>query len=73
MNLNILILNDYNQFVWPAFIFVFTICSYFYFKTKKILQVQEKIFLEEFQQNKNIKAEALNIEKNITEEALSSI
>ena len=72
MNLDILILGNYNLFVWPAFIFVFTICSYFYFKTKKILQKQEKLFLKEFNQNKIIKVDTLNT-KNNTTEVLSGI
>jgi len=72
MNLDILILGNSSQFVWPAFIFAFTICSYFYFKTKKTLQKQEKLFLREFQHNKVIKVESLNTKKNITE-ALSGI
>ena len=72
MNLDILILANYNLFVWPAFIFVFTICSYFYFKTKKTLQEQEKLFLKEFDQNKVIKVNTLNT-KNNTTEVLSGI
>jgi heme exporter protein D len=72
MNLDILILGNYSQFVWPAFIVTFTICIYFYFKTKKALLKQEKLFLREFQQNKIIKAQAINHKKNTTE-ALSSI
>jgi hypothetical protein len=72
MNLDILILDNYNLFVWPAFIFVFTICSYFYLKTKKILQKQEKLFLKEFNQNKVIKVDTLNT-KNNTTEVLSGI
>ena len=72
MNLDILILGNYSQFIWPAFIVTFTICIYFYFKTKKALLKQEKLFLREFQQNKIIKAQAINRKKNTTE-ALSSI
>ena len=67
MNLEIFILGNYNQFVWPAFIFTFTICLYFYFKTKKTLQNQEKIFLSEFHQNKVVKAQAFNTKKSTTE------
>jgi len=72
MNLDIFILGNYSQFVWPAFIFTFAICFYFYFKTKKALLKQEKLFLKEFQQNEIIKAQALNPKKN-TVEALSGI
>ena len=72
MNLDIFILGNYSQFVWPAFIFTFTICFYFYFKTKKALLKQEKLFLREFQQNEIIKAQPLNPKKK-TAEALSGI
>jgi len=72
MNLDIFILGNYSQFVWPAFIFTFTICFYFYFKTKKALLKQEKLFLREFQQNEIIKVQPLNPKKK-TAEALSGI
>ena len=72
MNLEILILGDYSLYVWPAFIFSFSICTYFYFKTKKALQKQEKIFLREFQQKEFIKIERPNTKKG-TIEVLSGI
>ena len=72
MNFDILILGDYSKFVWPAFIFVFIICSYFYLKTKKELKKQEKLFLREFAQRKIIQVDTLNAKKN-TAEILSSI
>jgi len=72
MNLDILILGKYSWFVWPAFIFSFSICTYFYFKTKKALQKQEKIFLREFQQKEFIKTERPNTKKS-TIEVLSGI
>jgi len=72
MNLDILIFGNYSQFIWPAFIFTFTICIYFYFKTKNELLKQEKLFLREFQQNEIIKTQTINSKKN-TIEALSSI
>ena len=43
MNLEIFILNGYGQYVWPAFLFSFLLCTYLYFKTKKELKEQEKI------------------------------
>lgn len=42
MNLEILILGGYGQFVWPAFIFTFVSCFSLYVKTKKEFQKQEK-------------------------------
>ena len=50
MNLEILILGGYGQFVWPAFIFTFVSCFALYVKTKKDFQKQEKIFIKEFKQ-----------------------
>ena len=50
MNLELLILGGYGQFVWPAFIFTFVSCFVLYVKTKKEFQRQEKIFLKEFKQ-----------------------
>ena len=72
MNLEILILGDHSLYVWPAFIFSFSICTYFYLTTKKTFQKQEKIFLKEFQQKEFIKAEHPNTKKN-TIEVLSGI
>ena len=57
MNLELLILDGYGQFVWPAFIFTFVSCYVFYAKTKKELQKQEKMFLKEFKQTPTEKIE----------------
>ena len=35
MNLELLTLGGYGQFVWPAFIFTFISCYYLYLKTKE--------------------------------------
>ena len=66
MNLEILILGGYGQFVWPAFIFTFVSCFSLYVKTKKEFQKQEKIFLKEFKQMQTEKIETVK-----EEEALS--
>ena len=50
MNLELLILGGYGQYVWPAFIFTFVSCFSLYIKTKREFQKQEKIFLKEFKQ-----------------------
>ena len=50
MNIELLILGGYGQFVWPAFIFTFVSCFVLYVKTKKEFQKQEKMFLKEFKQ-----------------------
>ena len=50
MNLEFIFLGGYGQFVWPAFIFSFTICLMLYLKTKRELKRQEKIFFNEYRQ-----------------------
>jgi len=59
MNLEILILGGYGQFVWPAFIFTFVSCFSLYVKTKKEFQKQEKKFLKEFKQMQTEKIETV--------------
>ena len=49
MNFDLIYLNGYGQFVWPAFIFTFISCTYLYLKTSKELQKQEKLFLKEYE------------------------
>ena len=58
MNLELLILGGYGQFVWPAFIFTFVSCFSLYVKTKKEFQKQEKKFLKEFKQMQTEKIES---------------
>ena len=57
MNLELLILGGYGQFVWPAFFFTFASFFVLYMKTQKAFQKQEKIFLKEFEQIKVKKIE----------------
>ena len=59
MNLELLILGGYGQFVWPAFIFTFVSCFSLYVKTKKEFQKQEKMFLKEFKQIQTEKIETV--------------
>jgi len=66
MNLELLILGGYGQFVWPAFIFTFAICFTLYLKTKKEFKKQEKIFSIEFKET-----EAIKIEESKEKEVLS--
>ena len=56
-HMNFFILDGYGQFVWPAFIFTFVSCFYLYLKTKRELQKQEELFLNEFKQVQTIKIE----------------
>tara|TARA_B100001123_G_C14421267_1_gene674788 strand:- start:120 stop:344 length:225 start_codon:yes stop_codon:yes gene_type:complete len=71
MNLEIFILNGYGQYVWPAFLFSFLLCTYLYFKTKKELKEQEKIFLREFNQFQTVKIERVKTRK-VSKEAFSN-
>ena len=59
MNLELLILGGYGQYVWPAFIFTFVSCYVFYAKTQKEFQKQEKMFLKEFKQVQTEKIETV--------------
>ena len=59
MNLELLILGGYGQFVWPAFIFTFVSCFFLYIKTRKEFQKQEKFFLKEFKQMQTEKIETV--------------
>jgi len=69
MILKLLILGDYGQFVWPAFIFTFVLCSMLYLKTKKALKKQEKAFLAVYKQPKILNEKDFK-EKENTQEAL---
>ena len=65
MNLELFILAGYGIFVWPAFIFTFISCLYLYVKTKKELQKQEKVFLNEFKQLQTVKIAIAKQQENI--------
>ena len=65
-NFEFLILGEYGQFVWPAFIFAFVSCFFLYLKTKKEMQKLEKMFLVEFKQIKAIKIETKKETKNLS-------
>ena len=71
MNLELLVLGGYGQFVWPAFIFTFASCFFLYVKTKKELKKQEEMFLIEFKKEPVIKIEKAK-QKKLSKEILSS-
>ena len=71
MNIELLVLGGYGQFVWPAFIFTFVSCFLLYIKTKKELKRQEKMFLIEFKQMPITKIEVAK-QKKLLKEVLSS-
>ena len=70
MNMELLVLVGYSQFIWSAFIFTFVSCFLLYLKTKKELKKQEKLFLIEFRQKPIIKTEVAK-EKELSKEVLS--
>ena len=72
MNIDLLVFNGYGQFIWPAFMFTFSICFLLYLKTKKDFQKQEKIFLNEFKKLQTAEIKIKKRKEN-TEEALSGI
>ena len=69
--MELIILDGYGQFVWPAFIFTFVSCFLLYLKTKKELKKQEKMFLIEFKQIPVRKTEVAK-QKELLKEVLSS-
>ena len=70
MNSEFFILGGYGIFVWPAFIFTFLSCLTLYLRTKNQLQIQEKIFLNEYKQPRIINIQKIK-KKKITKESLS--
>ncbi len=64
MKMEFLILNQYGQFVWTAFLFTFLSCFLLYFKTKKEFKKQEKIFFSEFKKLKTIKIKTTEKKEN---------
>ena len=65
MNIEIVNLGGYGQYVWPAFIFTFLSCFFLYLRTKKEFQKQEKMYINEFKQLQTVKT------KKATREILS--
>ena len=70
MVIELLILGGYGQFVWPSFIFTFASCLILYVKTKKELQKQEKMFLNQYNEMHISRIKTVE-RKEITKEALS--
>ena len=71
MDVDLLFLDGYGQFVWPAFIFTFASFFLLYLTTKKELKRQEKMFLIEFKQMPITKIEVAK-QKELLKEVLSS-
>ena len=70
MNLELIILGGYGHFVWPAFIFTFVSCIVLYKRTKKELQKQEKMFLNEYEELHTVQIKSAKAKK-MTQEVLS--
>ncbi len=62
----IIILGGYGQFVWPAFIFTFTILLAFYLNVRKEFKKTEKIFLSEFKQSYPVKIKTLKEKQGLS-------
>ena len=60
MILDSLILNNYNLYVWPAYIFCLLSCTYLFFSTKKELKKLEIIFFNEIKENREFQTEEKN-------------
>ena len=67
MYIQLIILDGYGQYVWPAFIFTFASCSYLYFKTRAELKKQEKIFLNKIKQPHTIEIKIARRKETIKE------
>ena len=72
MMTNLIYLGGYGQFVWPAFIFTFLSCFFLYVKTKRELQEQEKIYMNEFKKLRTLEIKTVEAKKE-KKEVLSGI
>ena len=70
MIMDIVNLGGYGQFVWPAFIFTFISCFFLFIRTKKELQKQEKMYINEFKQLQTAKIKTVKA-KEAAREILS--
>ena len=69
---DLIYLGGYGQFVWPAFIFTFLSCFFLYVKTKRELQEQEKIYMNEFKKLRTLEINTVEAKKE-KKEVLSGI
>ena len=70
MFLDLMLMNGYGQFVWPAFIFSFACCFSLYSKVRADLKEQEERYILEYRELKTKKIKFIK-RKNSTEEVLS--
>ncbi len=69
MFMELLTMNGYGQFVWPAFVFSFVSCMYLYLKVRIEFKKQEKIYLLDFKEEK-VKKIQFGKKNKSSEEAL---
>ena len=69
---DLIYLGGYGQFVWPAFIFTFLSWFFLYVKTKRELQEQEKIYMNEFKKLRTLEIKTVEAKKE-KKEVLSGI
>ena len=67
MIMDIVNLGGYGQFVWPAFMFTFISCFFLFLRTKKELQRQEKMYINEFKQLQTAKIKTVKIKESARE------
>ena len=67
MESNLFTLGGYGQFVWPAFIFTFSICLTLYLRTSKQLQKQERMYFTEYKEAQIEEIKVLKEYKGIQE------
>ena len=65
--MDIVNLGGYGQFVWPAFMFTFISCFFLFLRTKKELQRQEKMYINEFKQLQTAKIKTVKIKESARE------
>ena len=65
--MDIVNLGGYGQFVWPAFMFTFISCFFLFLRTKKELQKQEKMYINEFKQLQTAKIKTVKIKESARE------
>ena len=71
MFLEKIIMGGYAVYVWPAFIFSFTVCYFLYMKTKKEFIKQETVFLKKFKQSESIKIIPIKEKKSLSVNLIS--
>ena len=64
-------LNGYGQYVWPAFFFTILSCYLLYIQTIKELKRQEELFLNEFKQSKTNNSVLVENNRKIKRKTLS--